>query len=161
MVHAGCVFVASIHPSRTWMSGSFESVRWNACVHGLGFGLYSHPKEFWAMESEPMITPREKSPLLEKILVRGGSNPWRCIKQDSEPNTLPISYLGPCTSSPILTLAISTNWREVQKNCRWIEIIQGHNSGIRVVLTPEVDLGWLICPAVSFILSFVVSLLVA
>ena len=27
MVRAGCVFVAGIHPSRTWTSGSFESVR--------------------------------------------------------------------------------------------------------------------------------------
>ena len=42
MVHAGCVFVAGIHPSRTWMSGSFES----ACVNRLDIGLYSHPKEF-------------------------------------------------------------------------------------------------------------------
>ena len=33
MMHAGCVFVASIYPSRTWLSGSFESVRRNACVH--------------------------------------------------------------------------------------------------------------------------------
>ena len=46
MVQAGCVFVADIHPSRTWTSGSFESVRWNACVHRLDLGLYSHPKEF-------------------------------------------------------------------------------------------------------------------
>ena len=29
------------------MSGSFESVRWNACVHRLDLSLYSHPKEFW------------------------------------------------------------------------------------------------------------------
>ena len=28
------------------MSGSFESARWNACVHRLDLGLYSHPKEF-------------------------------------------------------------------------------------------------------------------
>ena len=27
------------------MSGSFESVRWKACVHRLDFSLYSHPKE--------------------------------------------------------------------------------------------------------------------
>ena len=47
MVCAGCVFVAGIHPSRTWTSGSFESMRWNACMHRLGRGLYSHPKEFW------------------------------------------------------------------------------------------------------------------
>ena len=47
MVHAGCVFVAGIHPSRTWMSGSFESVWWNACVHRQDLGLYSHPKSFF------------------------------------------------------------------------------------------------------------------
>ena len=62
MVHTGCVFVASIHPSRTWMSGSFEFVRWNACVHRLDLGLYSHPKEFGGgIESESMLTPRENS----------------------------------------------------------------------------------------------------
>ena len=46
------------------MSGSFESVQWNACEHRLDFGLYSHPKEFLGkgMESEPKFTPREKSP---------------------------------------------------------------------------------------------------
>ena len=46
MVHAGCVFVSGNHPFRTWMSGSFESMQWNACVHRLDLGLYSHPKEF-------------------------------------------------------------------------------------------------------------------
>ena len=46
MMHAGCVFVTSIHPSRTWMSGSFQSVRWNACVHRLDLCLYSHLKDF-------------------------------------------------------------------------------------------------------------------
>ena len=44
------------------MSGSFESVLWNVCVHRLDLGLYSHPKEFWGMESEPMFTPRGKIP---------------------------------------------------------------------------------------------------
>ena len=64
MVHGGCVFVAGIHPSRTWMSRSFESMGGNACMHRLDFGLYSHPKEVWGMESEPMLTPREKSAML-------------------------------------------------------------------------------------------------
>ena len=32
------------------MSGSFESVQWNACVHRLDLSLYSHPKEFGGME---------------------------------------------------------------------------------------------------------------
>ena len=29
------------------MSGPFESVRWNACVHRPDLGLHSHPKELW------------------------------------------------------------------------------------------------------------------
>ena len=28
------------------MSGSFETVRWNVCLHKLDLSLYSHPKEF-------------------------------------------------------------------------------------------------------------------
>ena len=50
------------------MSGSFEPVRWNACVHRLDLGLYSHPKEFFGgMESEPMLTPVEgKYPLNQR-----------------------------------------------------------------------------------------------
>ena len=62
MVHAGCVFVASIHPSRAWMTGSFESVRWDECAHRLDLGLYSHLRVLGGMESQPMFTPREKYP---------------------------------------------------------------------------------------------------
>ena len=65
MVHARCVSAAGIHLSRTWMSQSFESTQWNACVHRLDFGLYSYTNEFSEMESEPMLTPREKSSLLD------------------------------------------------------------------------------------------------
>ena len=43
------------------MSGSFESVRWNACVHRLDLGLYSHPKGFFGGEMES----GKKSPLPE------------------------------------------------------------------------------------------------
>ena len=39
MMHAGCIFVAGIHLSMILMSGSFESVRQNACVHRLDLGL--------------------------------------------------------------------------------------------------------------------------
>ena len=45
------------------MSGSFESV----CEHRLDHGLYSHLKDFGGMESEPVLTSREKSPLPEKF----------------------------------------------------------------------------------------------
>ena len=57
------------------MSGSFESVRWNTCVHRLGFGLYSIQKSFGGMEPEPKLTPREKYPLPEALRIldlRGG-----------------------------------------------------------------------------------------
>ena len=80
MVHAGYVFVASIYPPRTWMLGSFESLQWNTWVQRQGLSFYPHPKENKGMESEPMLTPKEKSPLL----------------QDSKPNThYPLSYSGP------------------------------------------------------------------
>ena len=49
------------------MSRSFECMQWNACVQRLDLGLYSHWKEFRGMDSEPMLTPREKSPPSEKI----------------------------------------------------------------------------------------------
>ena len=53
---AGCVFVAGVHLSRTRMSGSFESVRWNACVHRLDLGLFSHQKELlWGTEPQPRL----------------------------------------------------------------------------------------------------------
>ena len=51
-------------------------------MHRLDLGLFSHPKEFGGMESEPMLTPREKSLLPgKKNLPRGGSNPQHCITQ--------------------------------------------------------------------------------
>ena len=107
MVHAGCVFVASIHLSRTWMPGSFESVRWNVCVHRLHLGLYSQLKEIWGKGIRIHVNSKGKIPSIRKILLRGGLNPWRCIKQDSEPNTLPTSYSGPTISTIILLLCMN------------------------------------------------------
>ena len=77
MVRAGCVFVAGIHPSRTWTSGSFESVRWNACVHRLDLGLYSHPKEFLGNGVWTHVNSKGKIPSTENV-PRGGSNPRHC-----------------------------------------------------------------------------------
>ena len=56
MVQAGCVFVAGIRLSRTWRSGSFESMRWNAWVHRLDLGLYSHPWEKSLLPEKYMLT---------------------------------------------------------------------------------------------------------
>ena len=74
------------------MSGYFESVQWNACVHRLDLGLYSHPKEFWGNGVRTHVNSKGKIPSTGKILLRGGWDPRRCIKQDSQPNTLPASY---------------------------------------------------------------------
>ena len=116
------VFVAGIHPSRTWTSGSFESVWRNACVHRLDLGLYSHPKEFLGgMEFEPMLTPREQSPLPETF-PRGGSNPQRCGQRAK---TLPTSYSVPPNSkdeipftSKILPTGGSNPWRCIKQDSK-------------------------------------------
>ena len=97
-MHAGCVFVSSIHPFRTWMSGYFKSVWWNACVWTDWTLVYTLlRRSFWGLESEPMLTLKGKIPSMGKILLRGGSNGRCCIKQDSELNTLSMSYSGPLT----------------------------------------------------------------
>ena len=67
MVHAGCVFVADIHPSRTWTSGSCESVRWNACVHRVDLGLYSLTKEFRGNGVRAHVNSKGKIPLPENF----------------------------------------------------------------------------------------------
>ena len=72
-------------------------------MHDLDLGLYSHPKEVFffffflggggggGMEFEPMLTPRNKSPLPENF-PRGGSNPRRCGQRAQ---TRPRSYSVP------------------------------------------------------------------
>ena len=53
--------------------------------------ILSSERVFGGMEFEPMLTPREKSPLRENF-PRGGSNRRRCGQQAQ---TLPTSYSGP------------------------------------------------------------------
>ena len=53
--------------------------------------ILSSERVFGGMECEPMLTPREKSPLPGNF-PRGGSNPRRCGQQAQ---TLPMSYSGP------------------------------------------------------------------
>ena len=89
------LFVAGNHSSRTWTSESFESVRWNVCVHRLDLSLYFHPKEFWGNGVRTHVNSKGKIPSTKKFFLRGGLNPQCCIKQDSEPNTLPMSCSGP------------------------------------------------------------------
>ena len=53
--------------------------------------ILSYERVFGGMEFEPMLTPREKSPLPENF-PKGGSNPRRCGQRAQ---TLPTSYSGP------------------------------------------------------------------
>ena len=55
MVHAGCVFVAG---------------RWNACVHRLGLGLNSPPKEFWGERVRNHVNSKGKNPLYRRFRGR-------------------------------------------------------------------------------------------
>ena len=87
-----CVLGVFLLPAFTRVEHEHQSMQWNACAHRLDLSLYSHLKEFFGgMEFEPMLTPREKSPLPENF-PRGGSNP-RCCGQRAQ--TLPTSYSGP------------------------------------------------------------------
>ena len=47
------------------MSGSFESVQRNACVHRLNLGLHSHPKEFRGNGVRAHVNSKGKTPLPE------------------------------------------------------------------------------------------------
>ena len=53
--------------------------------------ILSSERVLGGMEFEPMLTPREKSPLPENV-PGGGSNPRRCGQRAQ---TLPTSYSGP------------------------------------------------------------------
>ena len=51
--------------------------------------------EIWGIGVRTHVNSKGKVSSTEKILLRGGSNPRRCIKQDSEPNTLPTELFWP------------------------------------------------------------------
>ena len=78
------------------------------------------------MESEPMSTPREKSPLPEKNSPQRRiepTNPQHCIKQDSKPNTLPTSYPPPPPPHPLLCLELFVNNHHLLLDY-WTSILQ-------------------------------------
>ena len=70
-------------------------MQWNACVHRVDLGLYSHPKVFWGNGVRTHVNSKGKISSTGKILPKRRIKPWRWIKQDSDPNTLPTSYSGP------------------------------------------------------------------
>ena len=44
------------------MSGSFESVQWDVCVHRLDIDLYSHPKDFGGNGVRTHVNSKGKIP---------------------------------------------------------------------------------------------------
>ena len=90
VVHAGCVFVAGIHPSRTWMSGSLESVQWNACEHRLDLGFLLSSESVLGKWSQIPCYLQGKNSLYQK------NSPLRSIKymlSSAVPFSLPVDPL--------------------------------------------------------------------
>ena len=85
MVHAGCVFLPAFnrlgHKCQDLLS---PCDRMQVCTDNRSVYTLVR-KSFWLKESDPMSTPTEK--LYRRL--RGGWDPQRCFRQDSEPNTLP------------------------------------------------------------------------
>ena len=70
-LHGWCMLGVFLLPAFTHLGHECQD-RLSPCdgmpdVHRLARGLYSHPKEFWGLESEPMLPPREKFPLPENF----------------------------------------------------------------------------------------------
>ena len=53
------------------MSGSFESMRWNACVHRLDLGLYSDPKKFGENGVRNHVNSKRKIPEAQRRFKPG------------------------------------------------------------------------------------------
>ena len=79
------------------MSGSFESMWWNACVHRLDLGLYSHPKESGGNGARNHVNSKGKIP------STGGSEEVRTCNTVSHRTASPthyrLRYSGPCKLS--------------------------------------------------------------
>ena len=99
-VHAMCSFCV-IHTTglrgllfRKVVMGFNVCTRCYACVRQHGTSVYSLiQKTLGGVESEPMLTPKEKSFLPKRR--SGEANPRTQSHQDCESSTLPLSYSGP------------------------------------------------------------------
>ena len=78
------------------MLGSFESARWNACVHIIDLRLYSHPKEFSGNGVRTHVNSKGK------ILSTGSSEVDRthdaASGRTASPTHCRLSYSGPTGS---------------------------------------------------------------
>ena len=79
------------------MSGSFESVRWNACVHRLHLGLYTHPKEFWGNGVRTHVYSKRKIPFIGGS-EEGGTRD-AASRRTGSPTHYRVNYSGPALVS--------------------------------------------------------------
>ena len=71
MVHASVfLLLAFTHLVYDTNVRIFESMPWNASVHRVDLSLYSRLKKSLGMESDSMLTPREKSPVVDSSKQR-------------------------------------------------------------------------------------------
>ena len=97
MVHNGCIFVASFtrlgHECQDLLS---PCDRMHVCTDYTSIYALIQ-KSFGGMESEPMLTPMEKSPPPEKFSSQEDRTHNAASSRTASP-TLPMSYSGPLTS---------------------------------------------------------------
>ena len=96
-LHGWCMLgeflLLAFHLSRTWMSGSFESVRWNyVCVHRLDLSLYSHPQEFLRNGVRTHVNCKGKIPSVRKISPEKRMELTTLHQAGQGASTLPTSY---------------------------------------------------------------------
>ena len=126
--------------------------------------ILSSERVFGGMELEPMLTPREKSPLPENF-PRGGSNPQRCGQRAQ---TLPKSYSGPLIASKwenyksseenIFKLHWVCSWKLLcclSVSICWQSTLQKFGQSTAVVLVLVVDVYFHVCNGYIVQYSFV------
>ena len=101
------------------------------CVHRLDLGLYAHPKEFEGNGIRTHVNSKGKNPLYRK---NSPENPWRCIKQYSEPNTTNELFRTPnWIIIPVYHITCNC-----QLNCSQVFVYSsGNNTHQRCLLVPE------------------------
>ena len=75
------------------MSGSFQFVRSNPCVHRLDLGLYSHQKEFWGNGVRSHVNSKGKIPSTESSEEVQTYN--AASRRTASPTHYQLSYSGP------------------------------------------------------------------
>ena len=86
------------------MSGSFESVRWNAYVHRLDLGLYFHPKEFWGNGVRTHVNSKGKIPSTGGSEEDGTRD--AASGSTASPTHYRLSYSGPRVHSDMFLLLV-------------------------------------------------------